>query len=56
MFAAVGIVVLLVMVFGGFVITGGALGAVLHALPHRDADHRRRRGRRADHRQFDAAS
>lgn len=34
MFAAVGIVVLIVMVFGGFAITGGALGPVLHALPH----------------------
>lgn len=34
MFAAIGIVVLLVMVFGGFALTGGALGPVLHALPH----------------------
>lgn len=34
MFAIVGIVILIVMVFGGFVITGGALGPVLHALPH----------------------
>jgi chemotaxis protein MotA len=34
MFAAVGIVILLVMVFGGFVIAGGALGPVMHALPH----------------------
>jgi chemotaxis protein MotA len=34
MFAVVGIVILIVMVFGGFVITGGALGPVLHALPH----------------------
>lgn len=34
MFAIIGIVILIVMVFGGFVITGGALGPVLHALPH----------------------
>lgn len=34
MFAAIGIIVLLVMVFGGFALTGGALGPVLHALPH----------------------
>jgi chemotaxis protein MotA len=34
MFVAVGIVVLLVMVFGGFVIAGGSLGPVMHALPH----------------------
>jgi chemotaxis protein MotA len=34
MFAVVGIAILIVMVFGGFVITGGALGPVLHALPH----------------------
>ena len=34
MFAAIGILVLLVMVFGGFALTGGALGPVLHALPH----------------------
>jgi len=34
MFAVIGIVILIVMVFGGFVITGGALGPVLHALPH----------------------
>lgn len=33
MFAAIGIVVLLVMVFGGFVIAGGSLGPVLAALP-----------------------
>lgn len=33
MFAAIGIVVLLVMVFGGFVLAGGALGPVLAALP-----------------------
>jgi chemotaxis protein MotA len=30
----IGIVLLLVMVFGGFVITGGALGPVLEAIPH----------------------
>ena len=34
MFAAIGIVVLLVMVFGGFAITGGALGPVMEAVPH----------------------
>lgn len=34
MFAAIGIVVLLVMVFGGFALTGGALGPVMHAVPH----------------------
>ncbi|QZH76284.1 MAG: flagellar motor stator protein MotA [Erythrobacter sp.] len=33
MFAAVGIVILLVLVFGGFVIAGGSLGPVLAALP-----------------------
>ena len=34
MFAAIGVVVLLVMVFGGFALTGGALGPVMHAIPH----------------------
>lgn len=34
MYAAIGIVILLVMVFGGFAITGGALGPVMHAIPH----------------------
>jgi chemotaxis protein MotA len=34
MFAAIGLVVLLVMVFGGFAFTGGNLGPVLEALPH----------------------
>jgi chemotaxis protein MotA len=34
MIPAIGLAVLLVMVFGGFAITGGALGPVLHALPH----------------------
>ena len=34
MFAGIGVVVLLVMVFGGFIITGGDIGPVLHALPH----------------------
>lgn len=34
MFAIVGIIVLLVMVFGGFAFTGGNLGPVMHALPH----------------------
>lgn len=33
MFAAVGIVILLVMVFGGFVLAGGSLGPVLAAVP-----------------------
>lgn len=33
MFAAIGIVVLLALVFGGFVLAGGALGPVLAALP-----------------------
>ncbi|AUW57942.1 flagellar motor stator protein MotA [Sphingobium sp. SCG-1] len=34
MFAVIGIVVLILMVFGGFAFTGGDLGPVLHALPH----------------------
>jgi chemotaxis protein MotA len=34
MFPAIGLVVLIVMVFGGFAFTGGALGPVMHALPH----------------------
>ena len=34
MFAAIGLVILLVMVFGGFAITGGDLGPVMHAIPH----------------------
>lgn len=34
MFAAVGVVILIVMVFGGFALTGGALGPVMHAIPH----------------------
>ena len=34
MFAGIGIVVLLLMVFGGFAITGGALGPVMEAIPH----------------------
>ncbi|BDW81333.1 flagellar motor protein MotA [Erythrobacter sp. Dej080120_24] len=33
MFAAIGIIVLIVMVFGGFTIAGGSLGPVLAALP-----------------------
>ncbi|HTU13323.1 MAG TPA: flagellar motor stator protein MotA [Allosphingosinicella sp.] len=33
MFAAVGIVVLLVLVFGGFIFSGGSIGVILHALP-----------------------
>ena len=34
MFPVIGLVVLLGMVFGGFVFTGGALGPVLEAIPH----------------------
>jgi chemotaxis protein MotA len=34
MFAVVGIIVLIVMVFGGFALTGGNLGPVMEALPH----------------------
>jgi chemotaxis protein MotA len=34
MFAAIGLVVLILMVFGGFALTGGNLGPVMHALPH----------------------
>ncbi len=34
MFVAIGFVILLVMVFGGFALTGGALGPVMHAIPH----------------------
>ncbi|MCR2832773.1 flagellar motor stator protein MotA [Parerythrobacter lacustris] len=34
MFAIIGIVILLVMVFGGFALTGGALGPVMEAVPH----------------------
>jgi chemotaxis protein MotA len=34
MFPAIGFVVLIAMVFGGFAFTGGALGPVMHALPH----------------------
>ena len=34
MYAGIGIVVLLVMVFGGFALTGGALGPVMEAIPH----------------------
>jgi chemotaxis protein MotA len=34
MYAVIGIVLLLVMVFGGFALTGGALGPILHAIPH----------------------
>ncbi|MGB5779824.1 flagellar motor stator protein MotA [Allopontixanthobacter sediminis] len=34
MVQAIGIVILLVLVFGGFALTGGALGPVMHALPH----------------------
>ncbi|MDB5680274.1 MAG: flagellar motor protein MotA, partial [Sphingomonas bacterium] len=34
MFPVIGLVVLLAMVFGGFVFTGGALGPVMEAIPH----------------------
>ncbi|KKC25305.1 flagellar motor stator protein MotA [Sphingomonas sp. SRS2] len=34
MFAGIGLVILLAMVFGGFAITGGDLAPVLHAIPH----------------------
>ena len=34
MYPIIGLVVLLVMVFGGFTITGGALGPVMEAIPH----------------------
>ncbi len=34
MFPAIGLVVLLGLVFGGFALTGGNLGPVMHALPH----------------------
>jgi chemotaxis protein MotA len=34
MFAGIGIAVLFIMVFGGFAITGGALGPVMEAIPH----------------------
>lgn len=34
MVQAIGIVILLVLVFGGFALTGGALGPVMHAVPH----------------------
>jgi chemotaxis protein MotA len=34
MFAAIGLVVLLVMVFGGFVFTGGDLHPIIEAVPH----------------------
>jgi chemotaxis protein MotA len=33
MFAAIGIVVVIVMVFGGFIVSGGSIGVILHALP-----------------------
>ena len=34
MYPIIGLVVLLAMVFGGFTITGGALGPVMEAIPH----------------------
>ncbi len=34
MMAVAGVVVLILMVFGGYAFTGGSLGPVLHALPH----------------------
>jgi chemotaxis protein MotA len=33
MYAIIGIIVLLVMVFGGFMLSGGALGPVMAAMP-----------------------
>jgi chemotaxis protein MotA len=33
MFAAVGIIVVIVMVFGGFIVSGGSIGVIAHALP-----------------------
>jgi chemotaxis protein MotA len=33
MLAVVGMIVLLVMVFGGFIVSGGSIGVILHALP-----------------------
>ncbi len=33
MFAVIGMIVLLVMVFGGFIISGGHIGVIAHALP-----------------------
>jgi len=33
MFAVVGIIVVIAMVFGGFIISGGSIGVILHALP-----------------------
>lgn len=34
MFPVIGVVVLIAMVFGGFAITGGALGPIMEAIPH----------------------
>ena len=34
MISVIGLVVLIVMVFGGFALTGGSIGVVLEALPH----------------------
>ena len=34
MFAGIGLLILLGMVFGGFAMTGGDLGPVLEAIPH----------------------
>ena len=34
MYAIIGIIVLLVMVFGGFMLSGGALGPVMAAMPY----------------------
>ena len=34
MFVGIGFVILIVMVFGGFALTGGALGPVMEAIPH----------------------
>ena len=56
MFAAIGIVILLVMVFGGFAITGGALGPVMEAIPHEMLIIGGAAIGRAGHRQFDAGA
>ena len=61
MLAVIGLVVLLVMVFGGFALTGGNIMVILEALPHemliiggaarrRDADFARHQGHQGDRR------
>ena len=34
MYAIIGIIVLIIMVFGGFMLSGGAMGPVLAAMPY----------------------